>query len=111
MKNETYDKLKQIVQVGLPSCGALYFGLSDLWDLPVPTQVVGSIALLTTFLGVWLNIAANKYKNSDDAYDGKLIISENTDGKSTYLLELTTDPEHMADMDRIVFRRVVPPTE
>lgn len=111
MKNETYDKLKQVVQVGLPACGSLYFGLSDLWDLPAAVQVVGTIALLTTFLGVWLNIAANRYNNSEKPFDGSLVISDKPDGTQLYSLELTTDPEDMANQDRIVFKKVVTSVE
>ena len=59
--NKTYDILKWIAQIALPACGALYFGLSQIWGLPYGEEVVGTIAVVDTFLGALLGISAVQY--------------------------------------------------
>lgn len=61
MSNSTYDTLKFIVQIVLPACGTLYFALAGIWGLPYGEQIVGTIAAVTTFLGVVLKISTVRY--------------------------------------------------
>lgn len=70
----TYSFLKRIVQVILPACGALYFTLGDIWGLPRTEEVVGTIACITTFLGVSLGLSSNQYDKSNAAFDGHLVV-------------------------------------
>ena len=44
MTNKTYDTLKFIAQIVLPSLGTLYFALSGIWGFPYGEQIVGTIA-------------------------------------------------------------------
>ena len=64
MSNETYDKLKFIVTVVLPAIGTLYFALSEIWQLPYGSQIVGTIAAVVTFLGVCLRISTSNYNKA-----------------------------------------------
>lgn len=105
--NSTYDFVKKLVQVILPAISAAYFGLASIWDLPEPDKVVGTIAVFTTFLGVCLGISHGQYKDSDAAFDGK-IVTTNVGDKITYSLELDNlDPIDIANKEAIRFR-VVP---
>lgn len=61
MKNNTYDKLKNMALVILPAIGALYFGVAAIWGLPKAEEVVGTIAVLTTFVGVVVKAAQVSY--------------------------------------------------
>lgn len=61
MKDNTYNTLKRIAQVVLPALGSLYFGLAQIWGLPYAEQIVGTIALIDTFLGVILGISTKSY--------------------------------------------------
>lgn len=66
MSNKTYDVLKFICQIVLPAVGSLYFGLASIWGnvFPYSEQVVGTIAVVDTFLGAVLGISsAEYYKN------------------------------------------------
>ena len=63
MKNKTYDILKYIAQIVLPSLGTLYFALASVWNLPYGEQVVGTITAIDTFLGVLLGISTKKYND------------------------------------------------
>lgn len=62
MSNETYDLLKWIALVALDAVGALYFGIARIWGLPYGEEVVGTITVLSTFLGTILQISNSQYK-------------------------------------------------
>lgn len=64
MKNGTYDKLKNMALVILPAIGALYFGVAQIWGLPKAEEVVGTVAVITTFVGVVVKAAQVSYNNS-----------------------------------------------
>ena len=61
LSNKVYDALKWITMILLPALASLYFALSGIWGFPYAEQVVGTIAALTTFLGVILAISTSKY--------------------------------------------------
>lgn len=61
MKNETYDILKRLCTIILPALGTLYFTLSQLWGLPYGEQVVGTLAAVSTFIGVCIGISTAAY--------------------------------------------------
>ena len=64
LSNNTYDILKYIAQYVLPALGALYFGLAKIWGLPYGTEIVGTIALVDTFLGTLLGLSTKSYNKS-----------------------------------------------
>ena len=64
--NNTYDVLKWIAQILLPALGALYFGLAQIWGFPYGEQIVGTIAVVDTFLGVILGISTSNYNKQMD---------------------------------------------
>jgi hypothetical protein len=64
MSNETYDVLKWIAQIGLPALGALYFALAQIWALPYPEEIVGTIVAVDVFLGTFLGISTSQYNKN-----------------------------------------------
>lgn len=78
--NNLYDKLKLLVQVVLPGLATLYVGLAQLWDLPNPEAVAGTIALMATFFGLLVNRAASQYGGAGD-----LVLTEDPDDGQVYL--------------------------
>ena len=64
MSNRCYDILKYIAQIVLPAIGALYFGLAKIWGFPYGTEIVGTIALVDTFLGALLKISTDNYNQT-----------------------------------------------
>ena len=71
MENKVYDILKYIALIILPALGALYFALSKIWGdiiFPYPTEIVGTIAAVDTFLGAVLQISTDQY-NKDNAVE------------------------------------------
>lgn len=104
LNNSLYDFTKRLVQVVLPALASLYFGLAAIWDFPYGEQVVGSIAVITTFLGVVIGISTTSYKSSGAAYDGSLVVTEQLDGPKQFVLELTSSPEDLEGKESITFK-------
>lgn len=61
MSNRTYDILKWVAQILIPALGALYFGLAKIWGFPYGTEIVGTLALIDTFMGALLGISSDMY--------------------------------------------------
>jgi hypothetical protein len=64
MTSSAYDIFYWIAQIVLPALGTLYFAMAAIWGLPYSEQIVGTIALVTTFLGIFLGISTNQYKKA-----------------------------------------------
>ena len=47
--------------------GTLYFGLAQIWKLPYPEQIVGTITAIYTFLGCLLGISTLNYNEKKEA--------------------------------------------
>lgn len=80
LSDKAYRWGKKLVQVILPAIASLYFGLAKIWGLPDAEEVVGSIAVITTFLGVVLGVSSMNYDASGAAFDGDLHILPDPEG-------------------------------
>lgn len=67
-----YNRLKWATLILLPAVSAAYFALSNVLGLPAAEQVVGTIAVLCTFLGTVLGFSNRQYYNSGAAWDGSV---------------------------------------
>lgn len=105
LSNTVYDVLKWIALVFLPAFGSLYFGLAPLWDFPKADEVVGTIMLVDTFLGVLLGISSKKYQ---DPREGTLIgfldVTEKKGGGLGMDLQFPGDPHEIPQHDRVTFK-------
>lgn len=97
MSNKTYDVLKWIAQILLPTLGTLYFGLSGYWDFPKVEEVVGSITAIDLALGALLGISASQYTKSGRRYDGIANVPADDPqfaGKKELIMEIRHVPVH-----------------
>ncbi len=101
--DKTYAAGKKL-QVILPALASLYFGFATIWNLPAALAVVGTLAGITTFLGLCLDISAKHYEASDAAYDGQLVVIISEDGPKVFALELDGDPEELEHKKSITFK-------
>jgi hypothetical protein len=62
MTSSTYDIFYYVAQIVLPSLGSLYFALAMIWGFPYGEQIVGTIALVDAFLGIFLGISTAQHK-------------------------------------------------
>jgi hypothetical protein len=88
-----YDAAKWVALIGLPAASAAYFGFGQLWHLPHIEEVVGSIAVLDTFLGSVLGISRASYANSAKAIDGSVTVLPGDDDPIQNLSFAKTDTE------------------
>lgn len=101
LSDSVYDKLKEATTKWLPAAGSLYFGLSQIWGFPAGEEVVGSLALLTTFFGVVLGISSTNYQEHTD---GNVVVERDPGtGKTVFALEYDGDPEEIPSKNRLVF--------
>ena len=102
--DKVYDTLKKAVQVVLPAVATLYFTLSQLWGFPYGEQVLGTIAAITTFLGVILKLSNDQYNRSGAAFDGEFVVTGVDENDPSYSLQLNEDPESLALKDRVTLK-------
>lgn len=94
--NGLYDKLKYISLVVLPALGALYFGMSQIWGLPYAEKILGSIAVLDTFIGVMLKKSTDKYYETAANFDGEVTVLPE-DGGNKVVVGFDAPPEDIVD--------------
>lgn len=85
LNDSTYKVLKFLAQILLPALGALYFGLAQIWHLPKAEEVVGSVTVIDTFLGLILGLSTKAYNDSDVKYDGVFSVVPHDDGSALRL--------------------------
>lgn len=104
LTDKIYNRLKWTVSIVLPAISSAYFTLASIWGWDNPEKVVGTIAVITTFLGVILGISTRKY-NVSGAADGEMVVTEVEDGKK-FSLQLDKTPDELAERKRISFKIV-----
>lgn len=102
LSDNLYNKAKFIALILLPASGALYFGLASIWGLPNAEQVVGTITVVDTFLGVLLGISTSAYNRSDNNHDGTLMLEDDEDGTKIHLQDL--DPNALLTKNQVTFK-------
>ena len=70
ISNKLYDVSKWVVLVLLPALSVLVGGLYKLYDWTDATTVVGTINLLTVFLGSLLQFSSQNYHKTNDFLGG-----------------------------------------
>lgn len=106
LKSKTYDFFKKLVEIVLPASASLYFGLSVIWGFPGGEKVVGSLALVTTFLGVVIGISKSNYEASGDKFDGSLLINQDPENGLSFNMDVRDAGDDILEKDEIVLRAV-----
>jgi Putative phage holin Dp-1 len=103
--NDTvYNVLKRLVQVVIPAISSLYFGLGNIWGWPYIEQIVGTLAVFATTIGVMIGISSKQYNASGAGYDGNLVLNQDETGKKVFSLELNQPPVDLETKDSITFK-------
>lgn len=109
--NKAYDVLRWISFVVLPASGALYFGLSDIWNLPYALQVVGTTTVIDTFLGAILGVTNHNYKKSDARFDGSMTVDTRDPEKDVISFQLKNPVDELTERDSVELKVDTPPAE
>lgn len=65
MKNKTYDILKWVALVGLYALATLVNGIGDIWNISYTEEIVQTINLVGTVLGIVLGISNINYNKNN----------------------------------------------
>jgi hypothetical protein len=106
LKGAVYDVLKWIALVLLPGLAALYFGLGQIWNFPAVEQVVGSITVLDTFLGLLLGRSSRNYTVQEFSLDtvGDIVVTQDRFGTVTGMrMEADRDPLILPEHETVAF--------
>lgn len=98
-----YKVATYLVQIVLPAIAALYLTLSGIWGLPASEQVVGTIVAVELFLGVVLGISTKKFYESDDRFDGDLVIEPGAE-KDVMRFEMNDEPIDLGLKSEVAFK-------
>jgi hypothetical protein len=104
LSEKLYNLFKWLVQIVFPSVSALYVGLAALYGWSNADKVAGTLALVAVFLGAVIGISAKNYRNSDQPYDGRMVVTTSPEGRKQVSLELDGDPHEIADKKTVAFR-------
>lgn len=105
LSDSMYNKLKWVALVLLPALGAFYFGVAQIWGLPKAEEVVGTITVVDTFLGVLLGLSTKSYNTSDKKYDGEIVVEQYASGRKVFTIAVEGDPEETLEhLDEALFR-------
>lgn len=66
MTSKVYDAIRFMALVALPGLGALYFGVAQIWGLPYAEEVVGTITVVDTFLGLVVKKSSTEYLKQNE---------------------------------------------
>ena len=104
ISDAVYNTLKFFTLIVLPALGALYFGLSQIWDFPNGEQVVGTISLIGVFLGSMLGLSTHRYNNSDARFDGDLVVDTTGETKDVYTFEVKTPIDELRHKNMLMIK-------
>jgi hypothetical protein len=105
---KTYNSLKFVAMILLPAVGSAYFSLAAIWFLPAADEVVGTITVVDTLLGILLGISTAQYNKTVNVPDGELLVSE-VDGEKYLSLGVSGRVEDLTSKGEVRLR-VVPHT-
>ena len=69
MSNKIYDILKVIAQYVLHAIATLWLGVAEIWNVPNPELVIGTITAIDTFLGTMLGVSTHNYNKAKNTSD------------------------------------------
>lgn len=101
LSNNLYDKLKFLVQVLIPGFGALYVGLSQIWDVDFfqnPDAVAQTCVVVATFLGLFLVASSRQYDGAGDL----VVTTDATDGSVFLAADLNKHPNAFKNKKNVV---------
>lgn len=96
MSIKTYILLRRLNQFIIPVIASLYYICTFFADLPSAVTILGSLALISLFIGMLLL--------SKLPHDGQMVITTNEAGIKVFSLELDKDPEDLEGQEYVSFK-------
>lgn len=103
LSDTLYNRLRFLSVIVLPALGSAYFALAGLWSLPKPDEVVGTIVILDTLMGIVVRTARRSYEKSEARFDGTITVTPDEDPARSNL-RVQLDPEAIAGKDEVTIK-------
>lgn len=104
LSSQQFNLLRRFTELVLPALATFYFTMGGLWGWPKVTEVMGSIAAVSTLCGVILIWLRNQYENSTAKYDGEMVVNLEDPMKDTFRLEVPDPVETIPGSDELRLR-------
>lgn len=104
--HDTYKILKYLTQIVLPAIATFYFALAGIWGFPCGEEVVGTIAALTTLLGVTLGVGTYRYNKLEEGTDGAIVIDADDDISGSAYVQFDKEIEALKNKNELVLKVV-----
>ena len=105
LTGKAYDVVRWTAQILLPALASLYFGLSQILGLPGGEEVVGCLALVTTFLGTLLGVSAANYRKNNEPQAGYLTeVGKDENGMPHLAATFVKTPDQLLSNDTVTFK-------
>lgn len=118
MKNKVYDAVKYTTTVAIPALSAAYVGLDVALNdaLPYENEVAKAAVVITTLLGALVLQQSRSYNNSEDRFDGEVMVNSNDPSVLHYIDLDKTEPKDLLGKKQLVLEvktddRELPPPE
>ena len=103
LSDRMYSFLRFLAVILLPALGSAYFALAGIWGLPNAEEVVGTIMVVDTLLGVLVRTARKSYESDDARFDGEIEVAPDPENGLTNL-NVSLNPEAIAGKDEILVK-------
>jgi hypothetical protein len=104
---KVYNFIKYLVLIVMPALTTLYVVVATQWNWDNITNVSVTMTAVTAFLGTIVGISAKNYNNSDERFDGDIVVTRTEAGNTQFSMELNKDPFVLAKQDSVLFRKVM----
>ena len=104
--NQVYDILKNLTIIVIPGFATFYLSIAQLWNLPGAEAVLGTSVALSTLIGTLLKLSKRSYDQSDEKYDGEIILVTNEQGRTMPRLEANGTFEEIAAKGEVLYKVV-----
>lgn len=101
MTNKTYDILKYVALLIMPSLATFVNAVGIVWGIPYTSEMVATITAIGVFLGAALGISS---KNYEPETHGNLVVT----GSNDIYADFAHEPEKLKDGDNIVLKVTKP---
>lgn len=105
LTDNAYDQFKLLNFLVLPAISSIAFCLYFVFDITYTKRAIGAASFISLLLGVFLTVSTKRYRASDAAYDGKIVVTE-IDDKKRFSLELAEDPDDLEKKKFVIFKMV-----
>lgn len=97
MSEKTFDLLNAVVRVVLPAFATMVLGIGQVLEWDGTDKLVAIIVIVTTFLGVLVQVLSMRWKANDDNLDGFLEITglDEDTGRPNLGMTLNKLPEEL----------------